>query len=57
MEKENLLIDCNIKSVRQRLETTLSNIQYQNLSVMFTTTIKLKSYEFNTIRTNITIHQ
>ena len=29
MEKENLLIDCNIKSVRQRLETTLSNIQYQ----------------------------
>ena len=29
MEKENLLIDCDIKSVRQRLETTLSNIQYQ----------------------------
>ena len=29
MEKENLLIECNIKSVRKRLETTLSNIKYQ----------------------------
>ena len=29
MKKENLLIECNIKSVRQRLETTLSNIKYQ----------------------------
>ena len=34
MNRENLLIDCNIKSVRQRLETTLSNIQYQK-SLMY----------------------
>ena len=35
MKKEHLLIDCNIKSVRQRLETTLSNIQYQKSIMMW----------------------
>jgi Zn finger protein HypA/HybF involved in hydrogenase expression len=29
MDKEHLLIECNIKSVRERLETTLSNLEYQ----------------------------
>tara|TARA_Y100000004_G_C8775598_1_gene352651 strand:- start:338 stop:697 length:360 start_codon:yes stop_codon:yes gene_type:complete len=35
MKKENLLIDCNIKSVRQRLETTLSNIQFQRGTMLW----------------------
>ena len=42
MEKENLLIDCNIKSVRQRLETTLSNIQYQKNVMMWDDEKKIK---------------
>lgn len=29
MDKEYLLIDCNIKAVRERLETTLANMQFQ----------------------------
>jgi len=29
MKKENLLVDCNIKAIRQRLELTLGNIQFQ----------------------------
>ena len=35
MEKSELLIDCNVKSVRKRLETTLSNIQYQKDLMMW----------------------
>ena len=33
--KQFLLIDCNVKSVRERLETTLSNIQYQKDLMMW----------------------
>jgi hypothetical protein len=29
MKKENLLVDCNVKAIRQRLELTLGNIQFQ----------------------------
>ena len=29
MKKENLLIDCTIKAVKERLETTLANMQFQ----------------------------
>ena len=29
MKKENLLVDCTLKAIRKRLETTLANMQYQ----------------------------
>lgn len=29
MKKENLLIDCNIKAIKERLKTTLANIEIQ----------------------------
>ncbi len=29
MKKEDLLIECTIKAVKERLETTLKNIQFQ----------------------------
>ena len=29
MKKQNLLVDCNVKSIRKRLELTLGNIQFQ----------------------------
>ena len=29
MEKENLLIDCNLKAIKERLKTTLANIEIQ----------------------------
>ena len=29
MERQNLLIDCNIKAIKERLQTTLANIQFQ----------------------------
>ena len=29
MKKENLLINCNIKAIKERLKTTLGNMQYQ----------------------------
>lgn len=29
MLKQNLLIDCNIKAIKERLQTTLANIQFQ----------------------------
>jgi len=29
MKKQNLLVDCNVKAIRQRLELTLGNIQFQ----------------------------
>jgi len=29
MKKEYLLVDCTLKAIRQRLETTLANIQFQ----------------------------
>jgi hypothetical protein len=29
MKKENLLVNCNVKAIRQRLELTLGNIQFQ----------------------------
>jgi hypothetical protein len=29
MEKQDLLIDCNIKAIKERLKTTLANIEIQ----------------------------
>ena len=29
MKKEHLLVDCTLEAIRQRLETTLANMQYQ----------------------------
>ena len=29
MKKENLLVDCTLKAIKKRLETTLANMQYQ----------------------------
>ena len=29
MKKQNLLVDCNVKAIRQRLELTLGNIKFQ----------------------------
>ena len=29
MKKEHLLVDCTLKAIRKRLETTLANMQYQ----------------------------
>jgi len=29
MRKENLLIDCNLKAIKERLKTTLANIEIQ----------------------------
>lgn len=29
MKKEHLLVDCTLKAIRQRLETTLANMQFQ----------------------------
>ena len=29
MFKQNLLIECNIKAIKERLQTTLANIQFQ----------------------------
>tara|TARA_B100001758_G_C18333100_1_gene569999 strand:- start:275 stop:667 length:393 start_codon:yes stop_codon:yes gene_type:complete len=35
MRKENLLIDCNIKAIKERLKTTLANIEIQKGVMMW----------------------
>tara|TARA_R110002020_G_scaffold105819_6_gene246569 strand:+ start:119 stop:310 length:192 start_codon:yes stop_codon:yes gene_type:complete len=35
MKKENLLVDCTFKAIRQRLETTLANMQFQKGFMMW----------------------
>tara|TARA_S200002703_G_scaffold15846_1_gene13498 strand:- start:872 stop:1093 length:222 start_codon:yes stop_codon:yes gene_type:complete len=35
MTKENLLINCNIKAIKERLQTTLANIKFQKHVMMW----------------------
>jgi transposase len=35
MEKQDLLIDCNIKAIKERLKTTLANIEIQKGVMMW----------------------
>ena len=42
MLKENLLIDCNIKAIKERLQTTLANILFQKGFMMWDDEEKLE---------------